>query len=208
MADSHIGGLGAASTPLASADKLIIEQSGVAKRADLADVAGRFLLSRTVTTSSATSVSFTSISADFEDLLVVIMGRGTKTATLVDLRLRLNNDTGSTYDTETQQANNTTNANFGIAAASSAYVGNIAAASATANVADCCEILLPAYARTTFQKTGQYRATLKTGTAVGNFYNETGSIWWRSTAAITRVDVFPGANAFVDGTVVSLYGLR
>ena len=31
--------------------------------------------------------------------------------------------------------------------------------------------------------------------------------WWRNTAAITQIDVFPSGNAFVDGSIVALYGI-
>jgi hypothetical protein len=164
------------------------------------------LITETVTSGSATNVQFAAIAGTYRDLEIRVRGRGTKAATLVDIRLRFNGDTGANYDVESQQANNTTNANFANAAATSAYVGNIAAASATANVADCIVIYVADYRGTTFQKAGNYIATLKTGTAAANLFNEVGSIWWRSTAAITQVDIFPSGNAFVDGTVVSLYG--
>ena len=184
--------------------------SGNSKYSDLAQLCalmgGRVLITETVTTGSATNVSFASIPATYRDLEVRVRGRGTKTATLVDIRIRFNADTSGNYDGETQQANSTTNSNFGGVAGTSAYMGNIAAASATANVADMIEILIADYRGTTFQKACRYIATLKTGTAVGNLYNEVGSIWWRNTAAITQIDVFPSSNGFVDGTVVSLYG--
>ena len=173
------------------------------------DVLPRVLLNETVTAGSATNVSFTNIPAVFRDLEVRIRGRGTKPAAVnVDIRMRFNNDSGANYDSESLQGSGATPVAFGSLAQTSAYVGNLAAATAPANVGDAIIIAIPDYRGTIFQKVALYRATLKAGTSVvANLFTEAGSNFWRSTAAINRVDIFPSANAFVDGTVVSLYGL-
>ena len=171
-----------------------------------ADAAGRSLIAETVTSGSATNVQFASIPAKFRDLEVRVRGRGAAAAVNVAVRMRMNGDTGSNYDGETQQANNTTNTNFANAGVSSAYIGNLAAASATSGVADAVKAEIFDYRGTTFQKAGLYIASLKTGTAAANMFNECGSFWWRSASAITQLDVFLSSGAFVDGSVVSLYG--
>jgi hypothetical protein len=210
MADKKISDFTAA-TSLDPSDLFEIENTGGNSRkvtlSTLRKAVGRTLITETVTSGSATNVSFASIPADYRDLELRVRGRGTKAATLVDIRVRFNGDTGANYDAETQQANNTTNSNFASAGTTSLYVGNIAAASAPANVADYVEAVIADYRSTTFQKAGRYLATLKTAASAAGVFNESGSIWWRSTSAITQIDVFPSANAFVDGTVISLYGL-
>jgi len=166
------------------------------------------LISEVVTTGSATNVSFTSISAAYRDLEVRIRGRGTKPAVAnVDIRMRFNGDTGANYDTEIVQGNGSTASAFGAVGETSAFVGNLAAATATANVADAIKAEVFDYRGTTFQKAALCRSSLKVGTAaIANLYTLASSNYWRSTAAITQIDVFPSANGFVDGTVVSLYG--
>lgn len=167
------------------------------------------LITETVTSGSATNVSFTSIASTWRDLVVRINGRGTKTASLVDLRMRFNADTGANYDTHSTQVNGTSAANnFINAGGTSVYLGNIAAASAPSGYADFIELRIGDYKGTTFHKTGRKEGGTKinSGGASGWYYIENGSFWWLSTAAITQIDVFPSANGFVDGTVISLYG--
>lgn len=209
MADKTINDLTAA-TSLADGDLFEIENTGNNSRkvtlAVLRASMTKALITETVTSGSATNVSFTSIPGTFRDLELRVRGRGTKAATLVDIRLRFNADTGANYDYEVQQANGTGGGNFNGAAQTSGYIGNIAAASATANVSDMLQATIGDYRGTTFQKAALFTASTKVGTAAANMYNDCGSVWWRSTSAITQIDVFPSANAFVDGTVVSLYG--
>jgi len=139
--------------------------------------------------------------------MVRVRGRGTKTATSVDIRMRFNGDSGGNYDYDVTQLVNTSTVPFTGVAQTSLYTGNVAAASATSGIADMIEVTIGDYRGTTFQKAAMYRSTLKTTTAASGFYAERGSLWWRSTSAINQVDIFPSSNGFVDGTVVSLYGL-
>lgn len=165
------------------------------------------LITETVTSSSASSVSFTSIAATWRDLVVVVRGRGTKSAVSCTVGMRFNNDSGSNYDRidgEVTQAGLTTGE---VVAGTSIGVGYLAAANAPANVADTIEIIIADYKGTTFQKAVRAPAsTLKVGNSSNSIFTVSTAGWWRSTAAITRVDVFPDTGGFVDGTVVSLYG--
>jgi hypothetical protein len=167
----------------------------------------RTLIAETVTTGSATNVQFASIAATYRDLEVRVRGRGTTAATLVNMRMRFNGDTGANYDHNDHQLNNTATAGFSSVVQTSALIGNIAAATAPASVADFLQATVADYRGTTFQKAGHWKGSIKTSTAVTGLFNEQGSFWWRSTSAINQVDVFPTAGGFVDGTVVSLYGL-
>lgn len=167
------------------------------------------LITETVTASSATNVSFTSIANTYRDLTVKVRGRGTKAAANVDIRLRFNADTGGNYDGNTVQGNSASSADFSTIAATSAYVGNLPAASATTGISSYIEIHVADYRGTTFRKSLNYVAGLNNSAGVPNgpnMFTEMGSMFWRNTAAITQIDAFPSANAFVDGTVVSLYG--
>lgn len=166
------------------------------------------LITETVTSASATNVAFTSIVGTYRDLTVKVRGRANFAGANIDMRIRFNSDTAANYDQETNQVHGGSTGPFGNNAGTSAYFGNLPAATATASVASAISLEIADYRGTTFQKSGNYIAGLKTGTTSGSaaFFSEEGSIFWRSTAAITRIDVFPSANGFVDGSVVSLYG--
>lgn len=164
------------------------------------------LITETVTASSAANVQFSSISGVYRDLVVVVRGRGTTAATSVGIRMTFNNVTAGDYDYEYFQAENTTLTANAAAAQTSIYLGNLVASTGPADYADAIEATIFDYRGTTFQKAGMRQSTLRRGTTVANFFREDASFWWRSTAAITEIDVFPAADAFVDGTVVSLYG--
>jgi len=210
MADKKISDFTAASS-IADNDYIEIETAGGNSRkvtganAKLS-LSPLVLLSEVVTTSSATNVSFTSFSAGYRDLEVRVRGRGTKSATQVDIRIRFNGDTGGNYDNEFMQGIGSSILATNQAAQTSGFLGNMAAASAPSGVGDFLQLMIGDYRGTTFQKAAHWIGGAKGGTSAGNFNAENGSIWWRSTSAITQIDVFPSSNAFVDDSVVSLYG--
>lgn len=165
------------------------------------------LIQEVVTASSQANVEFASIPGTYRDLVIIARGCGTNASQLVSVRLRFNNDTGANYDDEvTQSNNNATPISFPLLAGTSSYIGNIKAASGTANFADGLEAVIFNYKNTAFQKCGHRGGGTRTTSAGANMYNETGGFWWRNVAAITEIDVFLSAGNWVDGSVVSLYG--
>ncbi len=163
------------------------------------------LITETVTSSSAASVSFTSIPATWRDLEVRVRGRGTNAGVLIDFRYRFNNDSSANYDYILLQPHIGIGVFSGLAQ-TSGYMGVLAAAGATANYADFAKMLIADYRGTTFQKASVNISGCRTSSSTSTLYTELTTNWWRSTAAINRVDIFPSSNAFVDGSVVSLYG--
>lgn len=165
------------------------------------------LITETVTSGAATNVSFASITGTYRDLHVRVRGRGTKSATLCVVQMRFNGDTGANYDQNDIEVNSSYLTPGQIVAATKIAIGYLAAATAPPNVADsiCTDVF--DYRGTTFQKSTSGQSTVKAANSGGNLYVVVSSGWWRSTAAITQIDVFPDTGAFVDGTVVSLYGL-
>ncbi len=165
------------------------------------------LISEVTTSGSQASVSFTSISASYRDLEVRIRGRGTTVANTVNLGLQYNNDTAGNYDDELGRGNGSSQSAVNNLSGTSAICGQLAAASATANFADLAVIKVGDYRGTTFQKAAISQNGTRYAGANTNLYTDVRSQWWLSTSAITRLDVFPTAGAFVDGSIVSLYGM-
>ena len=156
----------------------------------------------------AANADFTSIATTWRDLRVVIRGRGDKSATFTEIRVRFNGDTGNNYDW-VRQVGNGNNANIGEANVAQAQIsaGWISASTGPADTPGHVEIRVYDYRNTTFHKSLKYLANLKLGTATGDLYDGAGGGWWRSTAAINQVTVYPDSGNFIAGTVISLYGI-
>lgn len=165
------------------------------------------LLSEVITTASQASVPFATIAGTYRDLEVRVRARGTTAATFVSLRAQFNGDTGGNYDYAVWSTNGGGGtAASGGAAQTSMELGLIAAASAPADVPGFLNTVISDYRGTTFQKAVVTQNSLRLGAAAGDIIQQTAGGDWRSTAAITDVLVFPVSGAFVDGSVVSLYG--
>lgn len=211
MADKTINDLTAATT-LAGGDVFEFENTGNnSRKITVANLQaalgiGMFLIAEQ-SPSGTGIVTFSGFPATYRDLILIVRGRGATAAASVAALMTFNNDTGTNYDKERLTASaGTTVSAAGNAAASNIDMGGIAAASATADVADVIQAEIFDYRGTTFQKAVLTRNTTKVGTASTNLTQQVQSGWWRSTAAITEIDVTLNAGNFVDGSVVSLYG--
>jgi hypothetical protein len=169
------------------------------------------LITETVTAGSQATVTFNSIAASWRDLRVVVRGRSNEAALTTFVILRFNNDSGANYDYEDIYMLGTTNGTSNITeglAQTSVAKAFISGSTATANYAGMVEYLIADYKGTTFQKALKYEYATRWSTTTGTVARGVGSGFWRNTAAITRVDVtLGGGNTFVNGSVVSLYGL-
>lgn len=154
----------------------------------------------------AADMTFTGIPATYRSLTLQLMVRSTTVATTENLYMRFNGDTAGNYDRQYFYGNNATMVAASAAAQVSIYLGLISGASAPANAASPLDIAIPDYARTTFEKTMMCRSFEKFGTVAGQFAAWISMGAWRSTAAITDIRVFPGANNFLAGSVATLWG--
>jgi hypothetical protein len=127
----------------------------------------------------------------------------------VNLQIRFSSDNGASWDTganydtamlQTNQATYSGNASAG--GANYAYITQAYLASSTGNAINgSMKMYSPAsshYKFVTFQS-----ANVKTD---GNFYNNTGSIRYKSTSAINALRIFPSSGSITSG-VVRLYGI-
>lgn len=159
------------------------------------------------TPSGTGTVTFSSLGS-YSDLRVVVVGRGTTASTAVNVTLRFNNDSSALYDWEINEisgsATNAIGQNF---TQTSLHIGYIAGSTATANVADACEARIFDYRGTTFEKVIHSRAATKTSTSSGGLFIDVFAGFYRSTSALTRVDVILASGNFSSGSVVALYGI-
>ena len=153
-------------------------------------------IASTTLTSSSSTITFNSIPATYTDLRIQIIPVGATAG----CRLQFNADTGNNYSRTALQG-----------------TGTLAASDSAANVDRISleyygmDASIPSmYTADIFSYAG---STLKTvlGTAAED-YNGSGSTsvrvgLWRSTSAVTRLDLYTIGTAFQSGTTATLYGI-
>lgn len=145
--------------------------------------------------SAASSVTFSSISGTYTDLVVIFSGTGGS----VDIQYQFNGDTGTNYSVTRLSGNGSTavsNRNTNYASIEADYFA-YANSTQTLNI---CNIMN--YSNSTTNKTVLFRsnnASLGTDVGVG---------LWRNTAAITQVLIKTNASTFSTGSTFSLYGIK
>jgi len=160
------------------------------------------LISRQILTADATSIDFPSIPADYEDLVLVLQGRGTAPATEFRPLIRFNNDSGANYDySRWNRWGNVT-----LASQTSAEISSLPGANASANKASDFTLEIINYKRTTFFKSAHATSSFSQDAAAAGQSPTAAAISWRSTAAINKITLLPSSGAFAVGTVISLYG--
>jgi hypothetical protein len=150
-----------------------------------------------------TTYTFSSLPQTYDDLVIIHNARGDTAANDTQLDMRFNGDTGSNYNYQQLFANGTATSAVRNNSSSLLRINQFAAASSTANVFTGGVTEVYAYANNVAFKS----ATGYGGNFDGsNIRSITGAGQWRNTAAITSVTVFPGAGAFVAGSVITVYG--
>lgn len=153
----------------------------------------------TTTLSTTTStVTFSSISSSFTDLLLVFSG--TSTSSFTFLIARFNNDTGTNYSYTLLQGDGSSASSTRGSNTASPYVGLVNTGTGAVGV---YKLQVMNYANTTTYK------TLITNGGIASNRVQAGVMLWRSTAAINRIDLFPdGGDSFASGSTFSLYGIK
>jgi hypothetical protein len=154
-------------------------------------------LATTTTASSAASVTFSSISGAYTDLVIVSNG-GSSTST--DLHIQFNGDTATNYSRTVLSGSGT--------AATSTRQSSVAYYRASAqgylntsfpNFVGLINIMN--YSNTTTYKTALSR-TNNAGTGLDASVG-----LWRNTAAITSITLFTDVGTFTNGSTFTLYGI-
>lgn len=159
-------------------------------------------------TSAQASVSFTSIPNTYASLVVVYQVRGDSAGVSnTGIRVTFNNDSGSNYNGQFVGGNNTTAYAAIQTAAAFGYLGEMPAATATSGYSSSGTIEIPNYMGTAFFKNAMFATTRDTNGAGANMVAYRGHIVWKSTTAISRIDLFPQYGNFLTGSRVTLYGI-
>jgi hypothetical protein len=144
--------------------------------------------------SAASSVTFSSISGAYTDLILVIAGTmsGTGDATSV----QVNSDTGSNYSSTRLFADGTTVYSDRLTSQTKSALGLMMPAQSVFTVH------FMNYSNTSTNKTFLGRSSAASG------YVETAVGLWRSTAAITSVTATTAGQTYQTGSTFTLYGVK
>lgn len=143
--------------------------------------------------SSAASVTFSSISGSYRDLVLVYAG--SRSSGGVNVVARLNSDTGSNYSA-VYMAGNGSSTLTGAGSSTSfdcGYYPGTGQANFQMNLMD--------YSATDKHKTALIRTNDSTGFVAAYAHR------WANTAAVTSILIFPGAGTLDAGTTLALYGI-
>lgn len=144
--------------------------------------------------SSASSITFSSISSAYTDI-VLVLASSTVSGAVTNHYLRVNGDTGSNYS-YTRLYGDGTSAGSDRGTNSSLILLGEVGTTITNNI-----IHFQNYSNTTTYKTILNRGNATIGTVNGVVG------LWRSTSAINSITVFPISGSFATGTTATIYGI-
>jgi hypothetical protein len=164
-----------------------------------------FIASTTLGSTTA-SVTFSSISSGFNNLILSISARGETLGVADSIRIQCNSDTGSNYSARNLTTSGTSITNFGFA---NQTVMNFSRSSmgdaATANVFNNSEIYIGAFTSVNSIPISSSGAGENLATEA---YQGIGGGLYRGSAAISSLTILPGGANFLTGSSFYLYGIK
>lgn len=149
---------------------------------------------------AAASIVFDNIPQTNRDLIMTVSGRTTAAGNNNNGTVRFNNDSGAHYDYSAWFRTGSTNLTN---QTSARLMGTLGATHITDDFAQV-EMILHRYARTDRTKHAYCMESLDLSTP--DIYGASTSINWKQTAAVDRIDIFPGGGNWAIGTIATLYG--
>jgi hypothetical protein len=164
------------------------------------------LISANTLSTTATSVTFSSIPATYTDLVFRISARGDFAANGGKIRVEVNGDTATNYSwteiyatgTTDTSARNTNKTDMDFYSTNYALDGT--------NLFSNTEIYIPNYLASANKPMNGFGVSERNSTTA-NVIATTANLW-RNTAAITSVKFSPASNSFVSGSSFYLYGIK
>jgi len=161
------------------------------------------LINSTILSSNAASVTFSSIPADYTDLVIKTSLRHNAASTQDTFLLtQINGATG--FSNTWLRGDGSSKLSLRTLVGSASYLGQIPGATATSNTFDNTEIYIASYTAAQYKPFSVYSvqennsATAYMGTTAG---------LWSNTAAITSIEFSANGQSFVTGSSFYLYGI-
>jgi hypothetical protein len=163
------------------------------------------LISSNVLTSSAASVTFSSIPSTYTDLVLKISARGDGATNFENCTLRFNGDTAANYSMTWMTGDGATATSTRSIATNEAWLRYVDAASATASTFGSVEVYLPNYTSSNKKPFSSIAAQENNTTTA--YINAT-ALCWQLTNAITSILIDLDGGSFVSGSSFYLYGIK
>lgn len=152
-------------------------------------------LATTTLSSSASSVTFSSISGSYRDLVLVIAAKNTG-GTYDNIRVQFNSDTGSNYSYVQAYFNGS---GYASNSATTTFIEGLTS-SHTHNSASIMQVL-------DYSATNKHTTTLQRGnTATAEYGNRMAAGRWANTSAVTSITITQQSTNFDTGSTFSLWG--
>jgi hypothetical protein len=149
--------------------------------------------------STSSLITFSSIPGTYTDLVLIISGNSSSSSNFYVFKY--NSDTGSNYSRTNLIGNGTAASSDRFSNESAGYFVTSTIPTA-ASTFDACIVNIMNYSNTT-----TYKTTISRGNTAGTNLGATVGLW-RSTSAITRIDISPYNGSFASGSTFSLYGIK
>jgi hypothetical protein len=162
------------------------------------------LIASNVLTSSAASVTFSSIPSTYTDLVLRCSTRSDFGVVNSNLYLTIN-ASSSTFSTTVLEGNGATasSSNFSF---SFGYTRNdLNGSNSTSNTFSNVEIYLPSYTANANKPMSVLSALENNATTA---YRTAQALLWQNTSAINQIKIEPASNNFVSGSSFYLYGIK
>lgn len=153
------------------------------------------------------SKTFASIPGTYRSLRLIWFARGSAASTIVNMSMTFNGDTAANYDREIVSGNSASTTAAADVASTSVVLGTISAATSPSGEAGNGQLLIPGYANTTFRKSAHTTQSFKSADSAAGLFIRSSGIWWRSTAAISSMEISLASGNFVSGSRLVLYGV-
>jgi len=165
------------------------------------------LISSNVLSSSAASVTFSSIPSTYTDLVLKISGRTNDNVNPQgSIRLLINGSTSSVYSFTRLTGNGSTTASYTSGSGTELYFNfGLSTSQSTSNTFGNAEIYIPSYTANQNKPMGGFQA-METNSSTA-FMGITAGLT-RITSAITTIEVTTNAGSFVSGSSFYLYGIK
>jgi hypothetical protein len=166
------------------------------------------LINSNVLTTTAASITFSSIPATYTDLVVRYSARTTESGPNELIIYTLNGNTSSNYSTTTLIGNASSVISNRTTSAANIRAGWQSGNTATANTFGSAEIYIPSYTVSQKKPTGNFSAAENNNTGTADTYINANAGLFSITTAVSSITLTPinGTN-FVSGSSFYLYGI-